>query len=173
MAGVIPMRKTTIYPAQVKASILAKALAPNAPSVVELAKEFNIPYATLYTWTSSMLNKKPIKQVNKAQRPKDKSALDKLQAVIETMNKTEEEKSAYCRHNGIYIGHLDEWKQQMLTSLGLGNTKQEKADNLQITNEIKQLKRDLYRKDKALAEVSALLILKKKADLLWGESEDD
>ena len=165
------MRKTTIYPAQVKASILAKALAPNAPSVVELAKEFNIPYATLYTWMSSMLNNKPLKQVNKSQRPQDKSAQDKLQAVLETMDKTEEEKSAYCRQHGIYISHLEEWKQQMLA--GLGNTNKDKSDNSQTTKEIQQLKKDLYRKDKALAEASALLILKKKADLIWGESEDD
>ena len=165
------MRKTTTYPAQVKASILAKALAPNAPSVVELAKEFNIPYATLYTWMSSMLNNKPLKQVNKSQRPQDKSAQDKLQAVLETMDKTEEEKSAYCRQHGIYISHLEEWKQQMLA--GLGNTNKDKSDNSQTTKEIQQLKKDLYRKDKALAEVSALLILKKKADLIWGESEDD
>ncbi len=165
------MRKTTTYPAQVKASILAKALAPNAPSVVELAKEFNIPYATLYTWMSSMLNNKPLKQVNKSQRPQDKSAQDKLQAVLETMDKTEEEKSAYCRQHGIYISHLEEWKQQMLA--GLGNTNKDKSDNSQTTKEIQQLKKDLYRKDKALAEASALLILKKKADLIWGESEDD
>ena len=167
------MRKTTIYSAQVKASILAKALAPNAPSVVELAKEFNIPYATLYTWMSTMLNNKPIKQDNKASRPHDKSAQEKLQAVIDTIDKTVEERSVYCRQHGIYIEHIDCWKQQILSSLGIVNTRQDKAEQLQAMNEIKQLKRDLCRKNKALAEVSALLILKKKADLLWGENEDD
>jgi len=37
----------------------------------------------------------------------------------------------------------------------------------------KKLESELRRKDKALAEASALLILKKKANLIWGESEDD
>lgn len=166
------MRQVTIYPAKVKASVLAKALAPNAPSVVELAKEFNIPYATIYTWMTGMLNKKNVKQVNEPQRPQDKSAQNKLQAVIETMNKTETERSAYCRQHGIYINHLDDWKKQILESLGVVTTKKHKAEYLQIINEMKQLKRDLNRKDKALAEVSALLILKKKADLLWGDNED-
>jgi transposase len=164
------MRTVTTYPAKIKASVLAKALAPNAPSIVELAKEFNIPYATIYSWTTSMLNKKGIQ--DKPLRPKDTSAKDKLQAVLNTMDKTEEERSAYCRKHGIYINHLDEWKNQILESLGAENTKKHKAEYQLIINEVKQLKRDLLRKDKALAEVSALLILKKKADLLWGDSED-
>lgn len=155
-----------------KASVLTKALAPNAPRVVDLAKEFNIPYATIYSWVTSMLNKKNVKKINEPQRPQDKSAKDKLHAVIETMDKTEAERSAYCRQHGIYIHHLDEWKTQMLDSLEMVKTKKNTSEHLQVINELKQLKRDLHRKDKALAEVSALLILKKKADLLWGDNED-
>jgi transposase-like protein len=166
------MRQVTRYPTEIKASVLTKALAPNAPSVVELAKEFNIPYATIYSWVANMLNNKPITQVSGPQRPQDKTAQDKLQAVIDTLGKTEAEQSAYCRQHGIYINHLEEWKKQMLESLGVANTKKHKAEHLLMLNEVKQLKRDLHRKDKALAEVSALLILKKKADLLWGDNED-
>lgn len=164
--------KATTYPAEVKTSILAKALAPNPTSIVKLSEEFNIPYSTIYSWMTGMLNNKNAKQVSKVQRPQDKSAKDKLQAVIDTMDKTEAERGAYCRQHGIYVNHLDEWKKQMLDGLGAINTKKHKADHLLIANEVKQLKRDLHRKDKALAEVSALLILKKKADLLWGDSED-
>ncbi|HEX4045016.1 MAG TPA: transposase [Gammaproteobacteria bacterium] len=68
------MRQVTRYPAEIKASVLTKALAPNAPSVVELAKEFNIPYATIYSWMAGMLNNKPITQVSEPQRPQDKTA---------------------------------------------------------------------------------------------------
>ena len=166
------MRQVTTYPAKIKASVLAKALAPNARSVIELAKEFNIPCSTIHTWMTGMLNKKNIKQVGESQRPQDKSAQDKLHAVIETMEKTEAERSAYCRQHGIYINHLDDWKKQVLDSLGVVNIKKDKAEHLQIINEMKQLKNDLHRKNKALAEVSALLILKKKAGLLWGDNED-
>jgi hypothetical protein len=166
------MRQATTYPEKVKASVLAKMLAPNGPGVVELAKEFNIPCGTIYRWKAGMLNKRSVKQINEPQRPQDKSAQDKLQAVVETLSKTEAERNAYCRQHGIYANHLDGWKKQILESLGAENTKKHKAEYLQIMNEIKQLKRDLNRKDKALAEVSALLILKKKADLLWGGGED-
>jgi hypothetical protein len=42
-----------------------------------------------------------------------------------------------------------------------------------LRQENRNLKKDLNRKDKALAETSALLVLKKKADLIWGDLEDD
>ena len=38
---------------------------------------------------------------------------------------------------------------------------------------IKELERELRRKDKALAETAALLVLKKKAQAIWGDREDE
>jgi transposase len=165
------MRKVTVYPEKIKTSVLAKALSPNPPSIVELAKECNIPYATIRTWMTNMLNKKKSEEVDKPQRPQDKSAESKLQAVSDTIGKTEPERSVYCRQHGIYMNHLDNWKNQILDSLGVVNTKKANIENAKMIKEMKELKSDLHRKNKALAEVSALLILKKKADLLWGESE--
>lgn len=174
------MRQVTKYTDAIKASVLSKALAPNAPGVIELAKEFNIPKATIYTWMYDMKNKN-IKKARVQQRPKDQSPTSKLQAVMDTLGKTEQEQSAYCRTQGIYYNHIESWKQQILESLGAAtntadkgsNTKENKAANQRIQDEMKQLKSDLNRKDKALAELTALLVLKKKADLLWGDSEDD
>ena len=165
------MRKVTRYHDTFKESVLAKILAPNGPRPVELAKELNIPYGTLQTWIK-MSKKQNIKQMNPPNRPKDKSAEAKLQAVIDTSGKTEAEIGSYCREHGLYANHLEEWKNQFLNGSAAASIKQHKSDYQQAINEIKQLKRDLHRKDKALAEVSALLILKKKADLLWGIEED-
>jgi transposase len=162
------MRKVTVYPVGVKSRVLAKALAPNPTSVVELAREFNIPYATIYSWVKNMIEKTEVPQC-----PQDKSAQDKLRVVIDTADKTEEEQAAYCRKHGIYTNNLNEWKKQILEALGAVSTKKYKSSQQKVTNEVKQLKRDLERKDKALAEVSALLILKKKANQLWGGNEDD
>ena len=164
------MNHPTRYPSLLKQSLIAKALAPNAPSIVELAREHNIPYQTYYNWVH--MTKKD-KQINQPKRPQDKSAQEKLQAVFDTLGMTEDELGAYCRLKGIYPNHLEAWKKQALEGLGAVNFKSNKAENIQIQKEVKELKRDLLRKDKALAEVSALLILKKKADLLWGEKEDE
>ena len=176
------MRQVTKYTEAIKASVLSKALAPNAPGVIELAKEFNIPKATIYTWVCNMKNKnKHNKKEIVQQRPKDQSPAFKLQAVLDTLGKTEQEQSAYCRTHGLYYNHIEAWKQQILESLGAAtgttdkgsNAKENKAASQKIQDEMKHLKSDLNRKDKALAELTALLVLKKKADLLWGESEDD
>jgi transposase-like protein len=51
------MRQATKYTDAIKASVISKVLAPNAPGVIELAKEFNIPKATIYTWMFNMRNK--------------------------------------------------------------------------------------------------------------------
>ena len=173
------MRQVTKYSAAIKANVLSKALAPNAPGVIELSKEFNIPKATIYTWMHNMTNQKDSEKKNSSVRPKDHSPASKLQAVLDTIGKTAEEQSAYCRTHGIYYNHLETWKQQMLEGLSVLPTKESsysvnesKAINQKMQNEVKQLTRDLNRKDKALAELTALLILKKKADLIWGDSED-
>lgn len=176
------MRQATKYTDAIKASVLSKALAPNALGVIELAKEFNIPKATIYTWMFNMRNKNN-KEERVQQRPKDQSPASKLQAVMDTLGKTEQEQSAYCRTQGIYSNHIETWKQQILESLGAATStsdkssnakeKENKAASQRIQDEMKQLKHDLNRKDKALAELTALLVLKKKADFLWGDREDD
>lgn len=176
------MRKITKYTDSIKSSVLSKALAPNGPSVIELAKEFNIPNSTIHTWLFNMKHKNN-KRKPTSQRPKDQSADSKLQAIVDTLGKSEEEQSAYCRTQGIYYNHLEGWKQQILKSLGATTVsldkgskvkdKENKAAIEKMQGEMKQLKSDLNRKEKALAELTALLVLKKKADLLWGESEGD
>ena len=171
------MRQVTHYSAKFKESILAKALASNAPSPVKLAQEANIPYGTLHTWIQMSKKKNQINQEKApslpSSRPVDQSAQAQLRAVLDTMDKTASEKAAYCRQHGFYIHQLDEWKEQILNGLGKTPSKKAKAEHQQLMLENKRLQRDLKRKDKALAEVSALLILKKKADLIWGEEEED
>lgn len=164
------MRKITQYSAAIKASVLSKAFAPNPPRVVELAQEFNIPIGTVYTWISDMRNKQG---KDLLQRPNDKTAEEKLQAVIDTVGMTEQEIGAYCRAHGIYTHHLQEWRQKSLSGFDLANDKANRNEYKQVMHENKKLKSELNKKDKALAEVSALLILKKKAELIWGIVDDE
>ena len=165
------MRKCRQYSKEFKEKLLAKVFSPNSPGVVKLARKAGIPYPTLTTWIT-MSKKKHIQPKGASSRHStDKSAAEKLQAVSDTLKMTAEEKSAYCRQHGFYPNELDEWKTQMLT--GVSSYKEQKSENRQYISEIKQLKKELNRKEKALAETSALLVLKKKANLIWGDNEDD
>ena len=166
------MRKCSQYSPKFKEKLLAKVFSPNAPSNVELARRAGVPYPTLYQWIS-MSRKKKVKSSDIPMRPKDKTAEDKLKAVFDTLQMTEEEQGAYCRKHGLYTHHLEEWKKQILAGLQPIDSKENKAEYRQMTAENKELRKELNRKEKALAEASALLILKKKANLIWGDGEDD
>jgi len=72
---------------------------------------------------------------------------------------SEEEIGAYCRENGLYSFQLTAWKESFMS--------------LKTEDKNQSLKQDIKRKDAALSEASALLILKKKASMIWGEIEGD
>lgn len=105
-----------------------------------------------------------------------KSAQAKLQAVFDTFTMTEQERGAYCRKQGFYTHELDEWKARVLAELNNEkhtiHKKQQTVDR-HLAAENKQLKHELHRKERALVEASALLLLKKKANSIWGDNEDD
>lgn len=166
-------RKVTHYSEEFKEGLLAKLLSPQGPSTVELAKASGVPYPTLYTWVKMKKQKSNQSAEKHILRPQDYTAEAKLRAVLETLDMTESERGAYCREHGLYTHHLEAWKAQILQGLAGGMPKKDKGSQQQLTQENKQLKSELTRKDKALAEASALLILKKKADLIWGNNEGD
>ncbi len=168
------------YPKEIKEQMIAKLLSSNGPSVIQLSKESGISESALYKWLKLYKNNVYLQgntnmaddQNSKPIRPQNWSAEAKLNAIIATAPMTKEEVGTYCRSNGIYLHHLDEWKNKIIAGLKPSVSK-EKLVNKKLTAENKALKSDLNRKDKALAETSALLVLKKKADLIWGVQKDD
>ena len=76
--------------------------------------------------------------------------------------------------HGLYAHELTTWKTELMAPKKTGdNSAAIKAELNEMKAKNKKLESELRRKDKALAEASALLILKKKANLIWGESGDD
>lgn len=103
------------------------------------------------------------------------SAEAKLAVVIETAPLSESELSEYCRQQGLYPEQTREWKAACLQgqhSLA-EHRQQEREQSKKDKKEIKALKKELNRKEKALAEAAALLVLRKKFNALWEEKEDD
>lgn len=171
------MGQRNLYSREFRESLIAKALAPNAPSVVELAKQHNIIPSAIYRWVCTM-KKKQGNQGTTAIRPKDHTLEFKLNAIFETGPMTEEDKSAYCRTHGLYPHHLEEWKTQILSDISNTHQKaraeirQAQLEVQQAQSEKKQIEKDLNKKNRALAEMTALVVLQKKAHLLWGDNED-
>ena len=88
---------------------------------------------------------------------------------------SESELSQYCREKGLYPEQVQRWKQECLQGFlsskatNAETHRQAKADK----TEIKTLKRELRRKEKALAETAALLVLRKKLNALWEDDEEN
>jgi hypothetical protein len=114
-----------------------------------------------------------IKLKSKEKRPKDWTAEERISAIMETGCMTEEDRTAWCRKKGIFIHNLDQWKKDAISAIIPKPNKEESEEHKNLKKEIVALKKDLSRKDKALAETAALLILKKKAQEIWGEPEED
>ena len=129
--------------------------------VKELFFKFNIPSVTLYGWKSDLKRRLNV----------SKPGMDKFQIIIETSSMNELELGEYLRKNGILREELDSWIKSARESVE--ETKASSAALLASQRENKELQRELRRKEKALAEAAALLVLSKKARAIWGEPGDD
>lgn len=107
----------------------------------------------------------------KSKRPEDWTAEKKLKAIVDYGNLNEEQKGIYLREKGLYSVHLERWQQEFVEAYASRKKKTRGGDPRQ--KRIKELESDLWRKDKALAETAALLVLKKKAQAIWGDPEDE
>lgn len=176
------------YSLEFQEKTVAKLLHPEGPSVIQLSKESGISKSSLYKWLRKFRDKSNSNQLQLLDnnmtteqdnntkipiRPQNWSAADKLLAVNKTFTMSEDEKGAYCRENGIYSNHLAEWHSALIDGIKPSANKEHKVENLKLKSKIKSLESELRRKEKALAETAALLILKKKANLIWGEEKDD
>ncbi|MGQ5287931.1 IS3 family transposase [Pectobacterium actinidiae] len=152
-----------VYPER-KASILAKLLPPYNMAVAAVAQMEGISEATLYNWRNQA--KSEGKPVPGAEKTTDQwSPEARFAVIVETATLSEAEVAEYCRKKGLYPEQLVQWKQGFMQTENPGD----KVALKQSQKENKQLKKELLRKEKALAEAAAILVLRKKlTDLLRG-----
>lgn len=163
----------TRYSIEFKEATVKKMMPPNAIPVQEIGRETGVSDVTLYKWRNEYRNKGVAVPGNDI-KPDNWKGQDKLAVVIETAALNETELGEYCRRKGLYPEQVRRWKEAALQ----GYVSDEKIQHQQITGrkddrrKIKKLESELRRKEKALAETAALLVLRKKAQAIWGEEED-
>lgn len=162
------MRDRQSYSDEFKDAIRLKLLNRSGKSMHEVCEEEGVKYSTAFNWVHG----RGKSDVMKKQKVTGKySAEQKLKILMETGSLSEAELGVYLRTAGLFSAQLAEWKKQFLLSMAAPKKTNAKKDNRD--KKIKSLEKNLLRKDKALAEASALLILQKKVNLIWGESEED
>lgn len=157
-----------------KEAALAKMMPPQNISVPELAEETGISAKTLYNWRQIAKGKGCVVPGNSKNAEKWSSA-DRFNIVLETVSLNEAELSEYCRKKGLFPEQIHQWKQACIDANATQQTLTKKAcEQLKLEQKkTKRLEKELNRKEKALAEAAALLVLQKKAQALWGDPEDD
>ena len=158
------------YTEDEKAWVLQQMAPPISCTVVETAKQTGITEVTLRKWRNEAKNR-GVQMPGTGKRNGRWNSADKFKAVLQTAAMSEAEISEYCRSAGILPADLVLWR----IACEKANTpaQLEPAKDIPSIQRIKELGRELRRKDAALAETAALLVLRKKANAIWGKSQDE
>lgn len=159
------------YSQEFKNTAVAKMSAPGGRSATSLAEELGVSQSSLSRWLREGATLGPNGEGMGQRRAADWSAEEKVGAVLSYEKLSEEQRGTYLREKGLHEATLVKWKAQIIEAMKLKPVVGGKKDPQQ--KRIAALERELRRKEAALAEAAALLVLKKKADAIWGEEKDE
>ncbi len=165
--------RTEPYSEEFKANLVQRVCRPGGPSAYRVAREVGVSASALYDWVRKS-NRSPLSMSNssksggRARRPQDWSPAEKLEAVLHASRLDEDELGTYLRGSGLHEEHLRAWRKQAEEGLGPSS-----SGDKRLRKENQRLSRELSRKERALAEAAALLVLSKKARALWGEEGEN
>lgn len=166
-----------MWPLEVRERCTQRLLSRNPPMMSVLSKETGIPASTLFRWKEEARNPllachADLMTDRPDRRPTDWPPTERLRVLTETASLGEDELGEYLRREGLHSATLEDWRSDALAGLG-GTTRGGKRGRGGKSRRERELERELRRKEKALAEAAALLVLQKKARQLFGEDEDD
>ena len=152
---------------------IIKKLNESGMSARAFAKQEGLVLSSLYNWQRKYGSSG--NTVPKSEKVSGKTQEEKFSIVVKTATMSEVELGEYCRENGLYPEKVKEWKQAFINQDSTGgerkkeDAKERKADKKRI----RELEKELKRKNAALAETAALLVLQKKLNAYWGEDEEN
>jgi len=160
------------YSEERKAAVIQKMMPPHNTPIPDLVAETGISDLTLYTWRKQA-RVEGIAVPADGKNPEKWSSEDKFAIVLEAASLNEAELAEYCRQKGLYVEQIAAWRKACLqaNANSVAQAKAQREQGKKDRKQIKKLERELDRKDKALAEAAALLILQKKAQAIWGDGE--
>jgi len=154
------------YGQAMKDRVVARLLPPESLPIETLSQEVGISVTTLERWRGEALTRPA--------RERAWSAAARLEAVVATAALDEAGQNAWCREHGLYRSELERWRQGASEALAdPGEARASRAETQADRKRIKELERELRRKDKALAETAALLVLSKKLSAIFLGGADE
>ena len=171
--------------------MVQRLVGPKALSANQLAQEVGIHQATLSRWLRDAQHRDmstangiakgtaqnpPASALAKETAARKKSAEDKVRLVFAAEALAAEDLGALLRREGVHDAELEAWRTAVKTAAVAvlkGTVSKTAPARSAERKHILELERELRRKDKALAEAAALLILEKKRQAIWGDGDDD
>lgn len=150
-----------------KQEVVRKLLLPGGKGAAELSREIGVTPQTLYNWRDKYSHGSDA--MSRKKRSGGLSSEERAKAVLEYGRLAASETGEWLRKKNLQSDHLVLWEKELLTMIG-GNGYKEENGLLRTTN--KGLEKDLLKKDKALAELSAIIILQKKMAILFPQEKE-
>ena len=166
------------YAAERREAVVRRLFGPTGISIAELARETGVSTWTLYHWRKQAINQGAdvvgsAKHRGQGSAGEKRSAAQKLAIVGQSAGFNEAELAEYCRKQGLYPEQVKAWHAEALQAMagGMVSAREHRERLTAEKKRVKELERELARKERALAETAALLTLRKKAAAIWGEGE--
>jgi transposase len=159
-----------IYPDEFKAEVAKKHLLPGGKSVAVLSKEVGVSEQSIRNWIYKYSNGITVNN-NSGINLSKISDSDKLNILLESKSISVDDRGVWLREKGLKTEHIKLWEEQMKEKM---SNKQDalREENKKLKEEVKNLQNELQRKEKALAEMSSMLMLKKNYRSLISGEED-
>ncbi|GAB3474395.1 hypothetical protein GCM10027321_47740 [Massilia terrae] len=156
------------YSAEFIEQALVKVHSRGGRTIRSVAEELDVKFETVKRWLKvHTVIRSDV--VDKERRAHEWRREEQFQALLETHGLNEEELRAWCRERGLFPHHLEEWRAAFCAT---DKAPSKAPSALALTKENAKLKKELQRKERALAEAAALLVLQKKFQALWADGED-
>jgi transposase len=161
-----------------KQRMVQRMTGANAISAMALSREVGVSQSSLSKWLREASRVPTMKndaaeQNGRQRRPKDWSAEEKMTALMTVAAMPDAELGEFLRKSGLHEAQIKEWRSTILAALSGTQKSADRKKTSADAKRINELEKDIRRKDRALAEVTALLTLKKKLNALWGGEDDD
>jgi len=157
------------YSTAFKSRMLRRLIGPDAVSANALAREVGVGQTMLSRW---LRESRSVEPMSSSKKKKQWTGAEKLRVVIEARGLSETDLGALLRREGLHESDLLAWQAAAEAALSPGRRVAASPEAQRDQRRIQELERELRRKEAALAETAALLVLKKKVQEIWGDEAD-
>lgn len=158
------------YTQEKKAAVLARMSPPKNERIAQISEDTGISTVTLYQWRKIAREQgKLMADIRKD--PEQWSSADKFAVVLATASMNSAELAAYCRAQGLFIEQVTSWREACMNA-NPNQPQFKKRESGKDKKRVAELEKELRRKNAALAEAAALLVLRKKLDAFYHGDED-